>query len=566
MQSRTLTGNMNVDSIIEYYKSKSLQFSKYSNALLNGFVNDIQSGGTIMIPTIGFMSINFEGFKQDMINVYNGHMGLYDEVTSIPDSVKVLQGALFDGLCYGYDFSNGQVMLYTMKVDLFGGELDSKDYDKVMKANKIGNVYGFKLSYEYLNSDNKEVSFKVGDHRKTLDGVEEPYETENGYGGVALVPFAACTCLLDILQNFMSKQFVIKTVQEVSNGSKIRCVTENEKILAKYCDDPSAVVGLKSLYYPLDAFFYAPSIGSPSTTAMMTLINLFLLSEIRRISNDKQLSEYGVQKPKSPIKDELKTQIIINAVLDAAEEEGNTAYEDLISKFPKPEVLGDVERSKVSASVIRRYLNSIKSGDITNCLKAIPGSKKDFDNKSKLFTEGKAGTPISVDEIESKAKEAVCKVTIKKKDGTFSSMMFTNNKELLAQYYGDDYYARMESFGVRARGLAYKLFGSGDQEAPKDLKAYLESKSDAFKECGFDEVDMDELVATIDSYNGSDMNDTVYNALYDVCDVKHQNPRNTADNVIMVRALGARFSKVTGKTTEYYKNIDLNKVQKAFVL
>ena len=56
--------------------------------------------------------------KAQLINLYNGTLGTYAGVENIPDDIKAVQGALLDGICYGYNIEKDTVDLYTMNLDV----------------------------------------------------------------------------------------------------------------------------------------------------------------------------------------------------------------------------------------------------------------------------------------------------------------------------------------------------------------------------------------------------------------------------------------------------------------
>lgn len=124
---------MATKSIVGRVRSTQLEQS-LSGTIVADYVPQIDSnfmsllqnkGDNIMIPSLGyFMSDIAPESKNRFINLYNRTMGLEDGVENIPDEVKAVQGALFDGLCFGYDTTSDTVAIYTMNFDLLMNDLD----------------------------------------------------------------------------------------------------------------------------------------------------------------------------------------------------------------------------------------------------------------------------------------------------------------------------------------------------------------------------------------------------------------------------------------------------------
>lgn len=542
MHGKTITGTAVVDELLgEGMLGKTKQF-KYAGDMASILVDKVKNNEPLTLPTVSTFADRLESYKKELLTLYNGTFGLFDGVNVVPDEIKVSQAAVLDSFCYGYDLEKGVTNIYTMRVDLFGNELDEKDLNKIMELNLKGEIKALKFSYEYKNNDNKVIDYKLGIHRTKIDDEES----------CVLVPFITGVMLLQLLEKFMSSGLVLKISQELANSDKIRCVTEKQEILGKYCDSRYAVLGLKSLYYPLDAFFYAPVIGAPSTTSMMTNINLFKVFEIKRLTNAKQLSEYGVQKPKDPIGVELEEHLICKYIMDLAEDEDSSAFEEFISALPKCEVLGEVDRS-ISERDIQRYLHAMKQADRNEIIKQIPGAKKMLQSTRDFFLdESREATEEEMQNPRIMFKSHICKVLIKKKDGTFSSMTCTNNKDLLESIYGENYFGIYESFGVRARALDEYLHEIGDSLLDEDIIKFY----------GFGGCSVDTLKHVAMKYKDSE--EPYYNALYEIYGESRR--ESSPNNNILVRCIDGRFSKKKGKAEGYYTSVDMSKVQRVLVL
>ena len=116
MKTGDLTGTVR-SSALEASLGKTLMgtFIPQIDAFLRSSLS--QKGNNIEIPTLGYLFKNIPGMKEPFIELYNSRMGLEKGVEVIPDDLKASQGALLDGLCFGYDLEGGGYALYTMNFE-----------------------------------------------------------------------------------------------------------------------------------------------------------------------------------------------------------------------------------------------------------------------------------------------------------------------------------------------------------------------------------------------------------------------------------------------------------------
>ena len=128
-----------------------------------------QKGNNIEIPTLGYLFSVVDGMTQPFIERYNRTMGLEKSADLIPDALKASQGALLDGLCFGYDMTKGEYALYTMNFDLLNIiDPDSSQRPKqIMDSNKKALLKAYRVDIEYLQSP-ESFSFKLVNHRKKI--------------------------------------------------------------------------------------------------------------------------------------------------------------------------------------------------------------------------------------------------------------------------------------------------------------------------------------------------------------------------------------------------------------
>ena len=103
---------MATKSITGEVRSTELE-ARLGTTIMGGYVNEIDNffksifgqEKNVSLPTLGYLFETIPELKEKMISKYNMEMGLEKGVEDIPDDLKASQGALLDGLCFGYDIN-----------------------------------------------------------------------------------------------------------------------------------------------------------------------------------------------------------------------------------------------------------------------------------------------------------------------------------------------------------------------------------------------------------------------------------------------------------------------------
>lgn len=523
----------------------------YVSAIDNNYVSLLQSKGeNIMIPSLDyFMDVLAPESRGRFVDLYNRTMGLEDGVENIPDEVKAVQGALFDGLCFGYDTSNDSVALYTMNFDLLMNDLGiSRDMTAMcMRSNIIGQFKGFRIDVEY-NVGPETFDFKAVNHRKVLDN-----ET------VIFIPYIACVRLMKMIESFLSSGAVLKVKQDYNGTDKTRYITRNESVLAKFCDSPEAVKGLEPSFFPLKAFFYAPVLGAPSTTAMVTNVKLFNLCEVKKIKADR-VSALGISKPTDPMRSIVEDRVFAQNMSSLVMNNPYAAAK-VVDNLPKgTEFFSKIDNvSQIYESVFSKYLHGLSDKEREEAIAAVPNVSEEVQNIMSVF-EGSKGRVLDRSEYENlySLKELlrnhVCRFIIRKKDCSLSSMLGTNNKQILSKVYGEDYFAAYESAGARL----YRVLDEVD--SGKDIVS-------ALADYGF-HCNKDVAYELLEKYkaataNGREISDEFRKEAADLLGFKTR-ASSTSETAVMFRSLNGIITE--DGVMEYYKNIDPSKVVNAMVI
>lgn len=529
-------------------KTKLFEYSAKADTMLANMVRGVEN---FAMPTMDCFAMEIcPDYGKELVNMYNGTMGLYDVVNEIPDDLKVLQASVFDSLCYGYNTGNETVSIYTLNLSLLGIDedpLDDKFLKKVAEQNSLGIVVAYRVDLELVENtnDNSIYDFKLVMPRKP-----NIIDNEN----IVLVPILVGVRFFTMLKTYMDKKFVLMIKQFMSDGNliKTRCVTENVPVIAKYSytGDVSLPENLlKSKYDFLNATAYVPSIGAPCTTSMLTGIHPFAVTEIRRLEGASQLKEYGVYKDSKPMETEAKKSIIVRYLNDAAlDSVMQVGYQTYINDCPRSDI---TNLFGASEAVVYSYLDSLNREELNDCVKRLP---KNYILRAKKISEMysclRDATKDEIANIYDTLKQHVCKIMLKRKTAGFTSITCTNDSDCLKTIYGDDYFNKYESFGVRVKRMIYEM------RQVSDLESLL-------VKYGFD-VKMDALVNFTKENYGKVNDENLISGMYGIYSKKRKTSSDN-DNLIMVRCTNATIGE-NGVVNEYYKFIDITKIERVLIL
>lgn len=492
-----------------------------------------QKGDNIEIPALQYLFQQIPEMEQVFINKYNAHMGLEKGVEVIPDSVKASQGALLDGLMFGFDMETGEYALYTMNFDLLKISADENSRPtQIMNANKKGLLKSYRVDVEYLQSP-EAFNFKLVNHRKEIDD-----DTK-----VLLVPYLAVLRLMLMIESLLKGNLVLKTKQNLNGAKKIRVITLKDKVLSEFCDDPNAPKALGAMFFPLKGFFYAPVVGAPSTTSMVSNIDIFKLDELKKISDIAGIRNLGIEKPKSGIYSLVSEQVICGTLNEMRVNEPER-YIRIVKSLPNAvEIMGD--NDDYTPYVISKYLHSIRQDDMERVISLVPGAKKEIKYREGMFKSPVQVTDLSVDNLKDLLRNHVLKFIVKKKDCKLTSVTGTNDEVMLRNIYGRDYFAEYESFNLRFSKFLEAL-------------TYGVSADEALREYGFmnDEAILEKVeeITKAAEVSGKSFEDELKRAVADNEGVKIRKS-SSSPNTILLRMLNAYIDE-NGKAQEYYRSVD----------
>lgn len=540
---------MAVKSITGTVRSTNLEqnlgrtiLGEYGPQIDNIILRDFQSQGeNVAVPTLGFLLEELNGLQQKLVDMYNGYMGLYDGVQGIPDTVKISQGALLDGLCFGYDVEKDDFALYTMNFNLLNimGNTGIDMGKQCIEKNMKGEVKGYRIDVEYsVNSDS--FNFKAVNHRKVISDSEKD---------VILIPYIVVLRMMKIIESFLSGGSVLKAVQLIGSSEKTRCITKNTKVLELFSDSPEAIKNVGSSFFPLRGFFYAPVVGAPSTTSMVTNINIFNLSELRVLNKVNQIKQMGIEKAENPVRSIIIDNVISSSLLKLSVDNPSKLSE-IMEMLPESKLWKrlDYFDGNLNGAMVTKYLHSIGKKDIEEVLNIVPGAREEIERKEKVFS-GSAKKLENFDNLREVLKNHVCRFIIRKKDCSLSSCVCTNSSKILREIYGKDYFKEYEGFGVRI----YEVME--EYNCGRDLKESLVDN-------GF-ELSNEYVEGIRNILESSIHTDKIKKEIAELLGYKTRSSSSVGNN-IMVRTLSAYITE--NGVEDYYRYVDEDKIIDAIIL
>lgn len=537
-------------------KITSKYVSQYDEYYKSSFKN---TGDNVDVPSLDCWFEVIPSLRKELIALYNAEMGGVSGVESIPDAVKAVQAALFDGMCYGYNLANNTALLYTMNDMLIkehnGVGLDEACKKVIMKKNKVGKFESYRIDSKYFVSNNS-FEHKLVKHRLEITN---SYKIEDdGISGVILVPYIVVVRVKKFLKYFLEKGYILKLRQELNGGTKLRCATGNTLVLEKFNGvkvTPNSNTGnyipYRYLYNAPVPYVYVPSLGAPSTSSGVTRINMFDLGEIRVLRDTSDVLDLGVYPPKDALMSFIESRLIINIILR------NKDNYSLLDVLPRNDSLLNVgsDLSKITSGLVSNYVHSLTDDE----LDFVKGLISDFDIevarvKSLLYDKPRKASLEELNDIRGTLKEHICRIVVMKNDCTLSSMICTNSNKFLAKMYGYDYFGIYESFNVRFNSL-YDDLSIGK---PASL---------ALRDNGFNyDMDIKGIMEELEQSEVKDKKEALRLRVAELEGVKLRKSTSTgSESNVMVRLLDAYINEY-GEVVDYYRSVDKNKVVDCLIL
>jgi hypothetical protein len=541
------------------------------------FTRMLQSkSGNIRIPTLEKFLTDLPELRGKLIDLYNRTMNGVKGFDQIPDNIKAVQGALLDGLCYICNTQTDEVTVATMNLSLLYDldvELDMRK--QIMDKNLKGLCKAYRIDVEYINGD-QEFTFKAVNARNYDIDAKSDTDPEKV---LIPVPYIAGLRLMKMCEYLLSGgKAMLRVRQSTDGGIKVRYLTENPYILQDYCDDAVAVSKVHSNYFPLKCFFYAPSVGSPSTSAMVSRVNLFNVDSIKPAVR-QNLDRDGIKKPENPIRDMIGERFFISAMMKL-KGESIEKFAEMLKKlsyqgklFKNPEDIG--------VSELGAYLHSVPTTAAREKAYRMTGVLDDINQAMSYFGSCRPMTDKEMENLEDTLSNSVCKFIIRKSNCSLGSVFVTNCSSYLSAVYGKGYFGIYEGFNARFKRFSTTLSelftaveADGDYSEGSEIWADMRDDSEYYG-MPFDDEIYEDLVEKAKEYmpQGEETYLRHMKAMYaKLCNVDLKRSEaaaqaainNLHSGIIPCRSLNG-YVDASGKVVEYFKNLDKSKILSATV-
>lgn len=550
--------SVNLESLKSSGLEKRIRSSIFSRhyKTIDAYISDNlkKKGDNFFIPTIQTILERDTELEQELIDLYNRKFPM-GGTEDIDYEIKLLQAAVLDGLVVGINTEKGgDFQIYTANIGaIFGINNESKfNMDKTLELNRKRIVHAVRIDIDYTSEDGfnyKVVSLNKNTNLHIMD-------LDTFEGRFHLVPYIAIQRSMSFFKEMLDDQRIINVSQDKGEVRKDRYITCRKDVLARYSDNEEFVKLLKPSYFPLKGFFYAPVIGASSLTSGVTRVDLLDICNVRNVATVDNIS-----KPSGGL-DSILIESSIMTILSEMYETDVVGYQEIIDKLPNNEILTgavfNVDKGVPSPVSFIKYMHGLNKEDKAKVEALIPGLDEQVSKKKKVLSKYEEIDPSTLrpEEVKSMLKEGVYKFLIRKKDCTYSSITLSNSPKVLRELYGNDYFAKYESFGVRLRKLetciSKKLFNKD-----RLLEDWLNF-------CGLPVST--EIVSKLEELaNNNVVGNSLHEELLNLFDKKpktssRKSTRRSTSNEDLILARVCLASMTSSGAMDFYRYLDMSKV------
>lgn len=464
----------------------------------------------------------------DLAFIYNPDNEKFELHTA---SVSMIQKLASQGYIEGATKKDAAELSVQKAVDALSG--DKKILTSLKKDNVIQTV---RLD---PSMNGRDLKFKITVPRSQVDIVK-----------TMIVPFTCYMQVIKDLQALFGRGFIRVTMNE---GEKVRVVTLNQELLSKIYS-PERVNQLSG--FTPNAYmksFYVPSVGASVYSLGVTNIKPETIDKLEMINlKDIDLSEvnvdytmvrpYFIQQLKGLNLQQLKTLIknLAIPVTDAGFTRSKTGCISILENW-----VYTSQDAKAYESNLYTLMKDSTFFDISG----LSNMQNVYGNMMQQVNY--PGSPAGLAQL---LNTGVFRITTRRRAGSMSTHIVTNNHTELKRILGDDYFVKFESYGVRLNYAMNLVVAMGKKYGSKTP---LKGESDIYAKLSefgiyLPDEDKEKLLTYEDLYaflnktkaDEVDANKTVVSQAH----------------LVVARNCQAWYSPEEEKPYDYYKNIDPNSV------
>jgi hypothetical protein len=451
----------------EQILSTGSPFGFVKNEIQNILVSSVGLNKDLAIPTVNMLINAKPELGQFLLDEFRSRGGVDEgQFGKVEYQIKLWQGALLSSLLVGYHKPSGKWALYTASQKIISEVNPSLEFslDKIYKNNVEGILHALRLDIEYTSKSDFEAKL-----------VRLNVKTNIVANEYILVPIESFVVLSEIIKGSLAKGDLLFTMQTLGGIRKDRFITRNATILDKYSDSKAFAQKVSNEVYsqPLSLKLYCPVVGATSNTTGLTALHLLNVDKLAKVKDNGKLvevSSFGGNIRMVVIT--LLTNWLYSIYGEETLEQYNSYVESLVDVIGQKMFLDYVNEIKTPKNMPEDAIISLEGAtriirDLTDKdLQALWTTYKEkgmvTNNPQelvKLVSEkyNHLGNQISKEDLKSKLSNGLLKVVTTKKDGSFTTMYVTNDSNILARVYGENYLIEFESLGVRIRMAKHYL-------------------------------------------------------------------------------------------------------------
>lgn len=471
------------------------------------------------LPTLGTLTSSIPGLAEEMIFNYKRTYPITGAQGDVSEEMMIHQGMASSDLFFAIHADTGAYALYSADADKLA-KIGSKvpfNEKKVYEQNIERRIHAKRLDITYLGDDEGSEDFEitsVGLSAKTALNVDD----------YIFVPYIVVARFTQLLKALLLRTRVLKTVVAHPWGTKLRYVTADAGLLAEYSDNPAAVAFMRVVYRPLHAMMYLPVLGAPSTTTGMTRLDIFSCDHVS-VAKKIELENLVDKNRENPVQVMILNHIVEQWIADqvnymamnlpafqaqtpdadpkpglpvrAGYDPENDSWDYSFTIFnnsetTKKQMLKEITylprevRERIYMAIVNGSDKGFRARNYKSMYNGLSRVLKDF---------RPVQLPISPNQMRRLAQGSL-RVVYTTQKAKMAVIYGSNNPNILAAVYGDGYFARLESEGVRKSTFLEMLKSTGDFEAAANFTGIGKNLINASPE------EMHDFQATLAEENG----------------------------------------------------------------
>lgn len=392
-----------------------------------------------------------EDLLTELVTIYDGlfaenEKGKPNDLSIIPDTIKINQITAMDGLIYGYNTETDTMSLYTAHPGMLS-ETKTFNLANTYKMNKEGLINALRIDTTYTDlagGYTTKAVRPIGDKKLVA-------ETH------IFVPGLVIRRLVDMLTELMRAGRVVEIEHNADAASYVRHVSLNESVLSDYNGGEKPNNEIRLVDFRYTGRLYLPVVGAPLSSAGLTKVDF---KDIDRITILDRRQANKIKQADNRISSVIESEVY-GAFVDQVFAVEDESYKKKLWKVLNALHAGEhgvdhthlpYESNKYEYLRAIRDLDSEHSEALFNSLGA--GAQGIAERLSEVLTMvERVDVPTTIYSLKDMLRTGVYRIVTMRQSGSFYSIYATDSDEILEKVYGPDYIARFEGDGRKIEYL-----------------------------------------------------------------------------------------------------------------